>query len=106
MNEKQFLKNLREAVRKLKPKPVLDAGCRLRFILRDGDGAKYCPITLVCIHQKGIYYSPSYEVRKAARLIKVRATLREEINRAADCNPSDYDKALRRKLMRAAGLWK
>ena len=104
MDEKQFLRALREAVRELKYKPVLE-NYRLRFRLSDGDGSKYCPITLVCIHQHGIYYNPSYEVRKAAKRIRIRAVLREEINRAADLHPGGYDKNLRRQLMRAAGHW-
>ena len=105
MNEKQFLKALREAVKELKCESVLDAGYRLRFVLRGGDGAKYCPITLVCIHQRGIYYDSSYEVKKAAKLNKIRSALREEINYAADLHPRGYNRKLRRQMMRAVGRW-
>lgn len=106
MDEKQFLKDLCRAVKELKCKSVLERGRWLRFILGDGDGGRYCPITLVCIHQKGIYYNPSYEIKKAASLIKIRAKFRERINRATDRNPGGYDRGLRRRLMRAAGRWK
>ena len=104
MGKKQFLRDLHKAVKKLKCKPVLE-NHRLRFRLSDGDGSRYCPITLVCIHQHGIYYDPSYEVRKAARINKICAALREEINRATDLHPGGYNKNLRREMMRAVGRW-
>ena len=106
IDAKEFLKTFRLAMKELKPNIVLESGYRLRFVLREGDGARYCPITLVCIHQKGIYYDPSYEVKKAAKLIKVRAQFRERINSATDRDPGGYDRRLRRNLMRATGRWK
>ncbi len=66
MDKKQFLQSFREAVREMKPKLVLENDHRLRFIVR-GDGIKYCPITLLCINQKGIYYSPSYGGEKSGK---------------------------------------
>ncbi|OGF64770.1 hypothetical protein A2661_01655 [Candidatus Giovannonibacteria bacterium RIFCSPHIGHO2_01_FULL_45_24] len=105
IDEKQFLKGLREAVRKLRCKSVLERDSRLRFRLGDGDGGRYCPITLLCVHRRQIFYNPSFEVRKAARLVKIRAALREKINHAADRYPGGYDRRLRRRIMRAAGRW-
>lgn len=103
MNEKQFLKGLRKAMGEMECKTMLENGHRLRFILRRDKGR--CPITLLCIFRKGIYYDPSYEVKKAARLVGIPAKLREKINRAADRHPWGYDRGLRRQLMRAAGRW-
>ena len=104
MGEKQFLGDLCKAVKELKCKPVLE-NHRLRFRLRGGDGRGYCPITLMCIYQHGIYYDPSYEVRKAARVNKILAALREKINHAADLHPRGYNRKLRRQMMRAVGRW-
>lgn len=106
IDEKQFLKDLRAAVRTLKCRTVLDRGCMLRFILGGGDDDKYCPITLLsAAREPAVYYNLSYEIKKAAKAAKVPALLRERINRAADRHPIRYDKELRRKLMRAAGRW-
>ena len=103
MDEKQFLKDLREAAKKLKCKSVLDNG-RLRFIL--GDGEPHCPITLIsAAREPAIYYSPSFQIKKAAKLNKIRAALREEINYAADLHPRGYNRKLRRQMMRAVGRW-
>lgn len=104
IDEGQFLKDFREAVKRLKARPVL-VGEWLRFELRNGDRGRYCPITLLCIHRTMIRYDPSYEIKKAAKAVKVPARLREKINRAADRHPWGYDRNLRRRLMRAAGRW-
>ena len=61
MDEKQFLKDLREAVKKLKCKSVLDNG-RLRFIL--GDGEPHCPITLIsAAREPANEYGRSFHIR-------------------------------------------
>lgn len=104
IDEKQFLKDFREAVKTLKCKLVLDRGYRLRFFLGKHDKDGYDSIALVCVYRKQIYYP--HETRKAAKLIKIRKQLFDEINRAADRHPVSYSRPLRRQLMRAAGLWK
>lgn len=104
MDEKGFLKELRGAAKKLRGRPFLDRDYRIRFRLGRHDKDLYDPIALVCAYKEQFYY-PN-ETLKASRLIKVRRKLFDEINRASDRHPIRYDRRLRRKLMRAAGLWK